>query len=137
MTSICIDAMGGDFGPQPIIGGVIEALKEVKFEAVLVGDTKILESLVPQNLKQYVKFIQADEVVSMSDGATDALKRKESSIFKAIELLKNKQTMAVVSAGHSGATMSLATLRVGRLKNVSRPAIATLMPNVTGGNTLV
>ena len=45
----------------------------------------------------------------MSDGATDALKRKESSIFKAIELLKNKQTMAVVSAGHSGATMSLAT----------------------------
>ena len=77
MTSICIDAMGGDFGPQPIIGGVIEALKEVKFEAVLVGDTKILESLVPQNLKQYVKFIQADEVVSMSDGATDALKRKE------------------------------------------------------------
>ncbi|MBC2882354.1 phosphate acyltransferase PlsX [Campylobacter sp. Marseille-Q3452] len=137
MTSICIDAMGGDFGPQPIIGGVIEALKEVKFEAVLVGDTKILESLVPQNLKQYVKFIQADEVVSMSDGATDALKRKESSIFKAIDLLKNKQTMAVVSAGHSGATMSLATLRVGRLKNVSRPAIATLMPNVTGGNTLV
>ena len=129
--------MGGDFGPQPIIGGVIEALKEVKFEAVLVGDTKILESLVPQNLKQYVKFIQADEVVSMSDGATDALKRKESSIFKAIELLKNKQTKAVVSAGHSGATMSLATLRVGRLKNVSRPAIATLMPNVTGGNTLV
>ena len=133
MTSICIDAMGGDFGPQPIIGGVIEALKEVKFEAVLVGDTKILESLVPQNLKQYVKFIQADEIVSMSDGATDALKRKESSIFKA----KNKQTKAVVSAGHSGATMSLATLRVGRLKNVSRPAIATLMPNVTGGKTLV
>nr|WP_314398650.1 phosphate acyltransferase PlsX [uncultured Campylobacter sp.] len=137
MTSICIDAMGGDFGPQPIIGGVIEALKEVKFEAILVGDTKILESLVPQNLKQYVKFIQADEIVSMSDGATDALKRKESSIFKAIELLKNKQTKAVVSAGHSGATMSLATLRVGRLKNVSRPAIATLMPNVTGGKTLV
>ena len=137
MTSICIDAMGGDFGPQPIIGGVIEALKEVKFEAVLVGDTKILESLVPQNLKQYVKFIQADEIISMSDGATDALKRKESSIFKAIELLKNKQTKAVVSAGHSGATMSLATLRVGRLKNVSRPAIATLMPNVTGGKTLV
>ena len=137
MTSICIDAMGGDFGPQPIIGGVIEALKEVKFEAVLVGDTKILESLVPQNLKQYVKFIQADEIVSMSDGATDALKRKESSIFKAIELLKKKQTKAVVSAGHSGAPMSLATLRVGRLKNVSRPAIATLMPNVTGGKTLV
>lgn len=137
MTSICIDAMGGDFGPQPIIGGVIEALKEVKFEAILVGDTKILESLVPQNLKQYLKFIQADEIVSMSDGATDALKRKESSIFKAIELLKNKQTKAVVSAGHSGATMSLATLRVGRLKNVSRPAIATLMPNVTGGKTLV
>ena len=52
----------------------------------------------------------------MSDGATDALKRKDSTIYKAVELLKDKNVDAVVSAGHSGATMSLATLRVGRLK---------------------
>ena len=73
----------------------------------------------------------------MSDGATDALKRKDSTIYKAVELLKDKNVDAVVSAGHSGATMSLATLRVGRLKNVSRPAIATLMPNSKDSATLV
>ena len=73
----------------------------------------------------------------MSDSATDALKRKESTIYKAIELVKEEQADAVVSAGHSGASMSLATLRIGRIKGVSRPAIATLMPTSENQNTLV
>ncbi|MDO5045168.1 phosphate acyltransferase PlsX [Campylobacter sp.] len=137
MTSICIDAMGGDFGPKPIIEGVIEALKTTKFNAVLAGESKILKPLIPQHLEKYITYLEASEVVSMADGATEALKKKESTIYKAIELLKAKEVKAVVSAGHSGATMSLATLRVGRLKNVSRPAIATLMPNVLGKKTLV
>ncbi|MFL1705898.1 phosphate acyltransferase PlsX [Campylobacter sp. MOP7] len=137
MTSICIDAMGGDFGPKPIIEGVIEALKITKFNAVLAGESKILKPLIPPHLEKYISYVEASEIVSMEDGATDALKKKESTIYKAIELLKAKEVKAVVSAGHSGATMSLATLRVGRLKNVSRPAIATLMPNVLGKKTLV
>jgi glycerol-3-phosphate acyltransferase PlsX len=73
----------------------------------------------------------------MSDSATDALKRKESSAFKAIELVKDGKADAYVSAGHSGASMSLATLRIGRIKGVSRPAIATLMPTSENQNTLV
>lgn len=129
--------MGGDFGPKPIIEGVIEALKTTKFNAVLAGKSKILKPLIPPHLQRYVSYIEASEIVSMEDGATEALKKKESTIYKAIELLKTKEVKAVVSAGHSGATMSLATLRVGRLKNVSRPAIATLMPNVLGKKTLV
>lgn len=129
--------MGGDFGPKPIIEGVIEALKITKFNAVLAGESKILKPLIPQHLEKYISYVEASEIVSMEDGATDALKKKESTIYKAIELLKAKEVKAVVSAGHSGATMSLATLRVGRLKNVSRPAIATLMPNVLGKKTLV
>lgn len=129
--------MGGDFGPKPIIEGVIEALKITKFNAVLAGESKILKPLIPPHLEKYISYLEASEIVSMEDGATDALKKKESTIYKAIELLKAKEVKAVVSAGHSGATMSLATLRVGRLKNVSRPAIATLMPNVLGKKTLV
>jgi glycerol-3-phosphate acyltransferase PlsX len=66
----------------------------------------------------------------MSDSATDALKRKESSAYVAIELVKSGFADAYVSAGHSGASMSLATLRIGRIKGVSRPAIATVMPTV-------
>ncbi|HDZ5238318.1 TPA: phosphate acyltransferase PlsX, partial [Campylobacter coli] len=66
-----------------------------------------------------------------NENATDALKRKETTIYKTIELVKNGKAKAAVSAGHSGASMSLATLRLGRLKGVLRPAIATLMPNTT------
>ncbi|QKG28585.1 phosphate acyltransferase PlsX [Campylobacter sp. RM16187] len=137
MTSICIDAMGGDFGPKPIIEGVVEALETVKFSAVLAGKEEVLKPLVPSHLQKYISYIEATETISMSDGATNALKKKDSTIYKAIELLKNKEVKAVVSAGHSGATMSLATLRVGRIQNVLRPAIATLMPNVLGKKTLV
>ena len=137
MIRIAIDAMGGDFGADPIISGVIEALKETEFKAVLVGDSNAIKSLIPQPYLKNIEFIEATEVISMSDGATDALKRKDSTIYKAVELLKEKEVDAVVSAGHSGATMSLATLRVGRLKNVSRPAIATLMPNSKDSATLV
>ena len=137
MIRIAIDAMGGDFGAEPIISGVIEALKEAEFKAVLVGDSNAIKPLIPQPYLKNIEFIEATEVISMADGATDALKRKDSTIYKAVELLKDKNVDAVVSAGHSGATMSLATLRVGRLKNVSRPAIATLMPNSKETATLV
>lgn len=137
MIRIAIDAMGGDFGPEPIVTGVIEALEECEFHAVLVGDSNAIKHYIPNRFIKKVSFIEASEVISMSDGATDALKRKESSIYKAIELLKNKEVDAVVSAGHSGATMSLATLRVGRIKGISRPAIATLMPNTADSTTLV
>ena len=137
MIRIAIDAMGGDFGADPIISGVIDALKETEFKAVLVGDSNVIKPLIPQSYLKNIEFLEASEVISMADGATDALKRKDSTIYKAIEILKNKEVDAVVSAGHSGATMSLATLRIGRLKNISRPAIATLMPNSKESATLV
>ncbi|WP_281951355.1 phosphate acyltransferase PlsX [Nitrosophilus kaiyonis] len=137
MVKIAIDAMGGDFGPYPIIEGTILALKEKKFKAILVGDKEKILSLIPNSLKNSIEIVQADDVIEMGDAATDALKRKESSIYKAVELVSQKKADAVVSAGHSGATMSLATLRIGRLKNISRPAIATLMPTSKNKKSLV
>ncbi|MET1809743.1 phosphate acyltransferase PlsX [Campylobacter coli] len=131
MIDIAIDAMGGDFGEKPIIEGVIEALKERPFNAILVGNPNILRPLIPKNLEQYIQYENANEVFSMNENATDALKEKETTIYKTIELVKNGKAKAAVSAGHSGASMSLATLRLGRLKGVLRPAIATLMPNTT------
>ncbi|ECP8520068.1 phosphate acyltransferase PlsX [Campylobacter coli] len=131
MIDIAIDAMGGDFGEKPIIEGVIEALKERPFNAILVGNPNILRPLIPKNLEQYIQYENANEVFSMNENATDSLKRKETTIYKTIELVKNGKAKAAVSAGHSGASMSLATLRLGRLKGVLRPAIATLMPNTT------
>ena len=137
MLKIAIDAMGGDFGPAPIIEGVISALKKDRhFTAVLVGKKDELLPLIPQKFDKRIIIHNCDDVIDMHDHATDALKRKDSSAYQAIELVKTGQADAYVSAGHSGASMSLATLRIGRIKGVSRPAIATLMPTVNG-TTLV
>lgn len=136
MISIAIDTMGGDYGEKPIIEGLVQALREKPFNAVLVGRRALLEPQIPQNLREFVSYEEASDVFRMEESATDALKHKESTIYKAIELVRDKKVQAIVSAGHSGATMSLATLRIGRINNVLRPAIATLMPSVTG-KTLV
>lgn len=137
MLKIAIDAMGGDFGPEPIVEGVLFALKEVKFKALLVGKEEILKPLIKPKFLPYIEFVEANEVFDMGESATNAFKQKETTIYKAIELVKNGEADAVVSAGHSGATMGLATLKIGRLKGVSRPAIATLMPTSIKKKTLV
>ena len=138
MLRIAIDAMGGDFGPEPIIEGLVLALKKNNnFNAIAVGKKEQLLPLIPQNFLSRIEILDTDDVISMSDSATDALKRKDSTIYKAIDLVKDGKADAVVSAGHSGASMSLATLRIGRIKGVSRPAIATLMPTSENQNTLV
>lgn len=129
MIKIAIDAMGGDFGPEPIVKGCLLALKERKFEPILVGKRDEILSLLPKGYKNKISIVDADDVIEMSDAATDALKRKESSIYKAVDLVKKGEADGVVSAGHSGATMTVATLRLGRLKHVSRPALVTMMPS--------
>jgi len=137
MLKIAIDAMGGDNGCEPVVDGVLAALKKDRhFTAILVGDKEELLPLIPQKFNSRIEIHHTDDVISMHDHATDALKRKESSAYIAIELVKTGEADAYVSAGHSGASMSLATLRIGRIKGVSRPAIATLMPTVNG-TTLV
>ena len=138
MLRIAIDAMGGDFGPEPIIEGLVAALKKNNnFTAIAVGKKDELLPLIPQIFLSRIEILDTNDVISMSDSATDALKRKESTIYKAIELVRDGNADAVVSAGHSGASMSLATLRIGRIKGVNRPAIATLMPTSENQNTLV
>jgi glycerol-3-phosphate acyltransferase PlsX len=131
MVKIAIDAMGGDFGPEPVVKGAIEALKKKRYIPIFVGKRDEILPLLPKGYKDKISIVEADDVIDMSDAATDALKRKESSIYKSVELVRNGEADGVVSAGHSGATMSLATLRLGRLKNVSRPALASLMPTKT------
>ncbi len=140
MYKIAIDAMGGDHGFLPIVEGTILALKKTKekFGVILVGKVSEIEPLIPKKFRNRVEIIECDDVFDMSESATDVLKRKTSTIYTAVDLVREGKADAVVSAGHSGATMSLATLRIGRVKGVSRPAIATLMPTaVPGGRSLV
>jgi len=139
MHTIAVDVMGGDFGSIPIIEGVILALKKSKekFNVILVGKSIDFSHKIPKKFQKYIEIVECDDVFSMSESATNVLKRKESTIYKTVELVRDKKAQALVSAGHSGATMSLSTLRLGRLDGVTRPAIATLMPTATGGRSLV
>ncbi|MCB4742855.1 MAG: phosphate acyltransferase PlsX [Sulfurovum sp.] len=137
MIKIAIDAMGGDFGSEPIIEGVVQALEGRTFLPILVGQKEEILAFLPQYYINKVEIIEASDVIDMADQATNALKRKDSSIYKAVELVRNKKADAVVSAGHSGATMTLATLRMGRLPHISKPALATLMPSLGDNKTLV
>ncbi|MDD2790734.1 MAG: phosphate acyltransferase PlsX [Sulfurimonas sp.] len=137
MVKIAVDAMGGDFGPEPIVKGCVEALKRKSFELILVGKKSEILPLLPKRYRDKILIVESDDVISMSDAATDAVKRKESTIYKAIELVKNGEADGVVSAGHSGATMTLATLRLGRLEGVLRPALVALMPTKTGRRSII
>lgn len=135
MLKVVIDAMGGDNGVEPIVMGVKQAIKTKKFHAIIVGDKKLIESYIDSN--DMIEIIDCPDYIRMEDNATDALKRKESSIYKAIEIVRNNEADVVVSAGHSGASMSLATLRFGRINGVSRPAICTTMPRIDGKATII
>jgi len=137
MIRIAIDAMGGDFGPEPIIEGVVDALKKKKFLPILVGNKEEITSFLPKFYHNKVEIVEASDVIEMSDSATDAHKRKDSSIYVAAELVRDKKADALVSAGHSGATMAVSLLRIGRIKGIARPALATLMPSTTNSKTLV
>ena len=129
--------MGGDFGPEPIVKGCINALKKKQFIPILIGKKSEILSLLPKRYRDKISIVDTDDVISMSDAATDAVKRKESTIYKAVELVKNGEADGLVSAGHSGATMTLATLRLGRLEGISRPALVTLMPTRTGKKSII
>lgn len=137
MMRIAVDVMGADNGVPPIVQGVLDALRHKDFKALLVGDEKEITPLVPSDLASKVEIVHASDYIRMEESATDALKKKDASIYIATDLVREGRADAVVSPGHSGATMSLATLRLGRIDGVSRPAICTLMPTITDKPSMI
>lgn len=138
---IALDAMGGDFAPAVTIEGAIETVNESEdIEIALVGD----ESSIKRELsgKRYpptrLQIRHASQIVGMDEPALAAIrKKKDSSIRRAIELVKSREADAVVSAGHSGVAMAMALLTFGASEGVHRPAIATVMPTLKGPFVLI
>lgn len=146
MLRIAIDAMGGDNGVEPIVSGVKAALKRKDFHAIIVGDENLIAPLLDSSdssdsgadsANKRISIHHAKSFIRMEDAATNARKDKDSSIYQAVELVKNDEADVVISAGHSGASMSLATLRFGRIPGVSRPAICTTMPRIDGKPSII
>jgi glycerol-3-phosphate acyltransferase PlsX len=129
--------MGGDFAPRNVLLGALEALAMAsnRFEIILVGPEEKLRNELKQISVGHAKFAfaEASQVIDMHDAATAGVKQKrDSSISVGMTLHKDGNVDAFVSAGHSGAVMSTATLILGRIEGISRPTIGTFFPTVAG-----
>jgi glycerol-3-phosphate acyltransferase PlsX len=121
---IAVDAMGGDFAPGEIIAGARRAADELGLSVTLVGVPDLMGD--PLGLD----VVACSEVIAMDDDpGVSVRKKKDSSLVRAAELVRDGKASAMVSAGNTGATMASALLRMGRLPGVVRPCIVTPIPN--------
>lgn len=131
--------MGGDFAPAEIVAGAIRARAELGVDILLVGDPDQIRASIPQpaNLEG-IEIVPAEGTIEMHEEPLGALRRKpQASINVSMDLVKQKRADAVVSAGHSGAAMAAALLRLGRLKGIDRPAIGAVFPTVVAGKSVL
>ena len=128
---IAVDVMGGDKAPAEIVAGCVQAASELSVGVLLVGRPEALEGLDTGGLE----VIPASEVIEMAEDPGKAVRtKKDSSLVRAAEAVRDGRASAMVSAGNTGATMASALLRIGRVKGVLRPAIVTPIP-VPGSST--
>ena len=130
MLPVAVDAMGGDKAPGEIVAGAKQAVEELGVPVLLVGQPDAIGDPGP------CEVMPASEVIGMHDDPAQGVRRmKDSSLVRAAEAVRDGRASAMVSAGNTGATMASALLRMGRIKGVNRPAIATPMP-VPGCNVV-
>ena len=121
MLPIAIDAMGGDKAPGAIVQGALQA-SALGFDVILVGPADLAG-------REHLDLIVASEVIEMHDDPANGVRRKkDSTLVRAAEAVRDGKASAMISAGNTGATMASALLRMGRIKGVNRPAIATPIP---------
>lgn len=136
---IAIDAMGGDYAPAEIVAGALRAKEELDVHILLVGDPQQIEAVIPLKSNRLgIEIVPAQETISMDEEPLNAVRRKRgASVNVAMDLVKNNQADAIFSAGHSGAAMASALLRLGRLPGIDRPAIGTVFPTIKAGKPVL
>ena len=133
---ILLDAMGGDNAPDANIKGAVEAINKVKAEVVLIGKEDVIRSKVKEfygkeleEISDRLKVKNASETIEMEDQPTVAIRhKKDSSMVVGFKMLKEGEGDVFISAGNSGALLTGATLIVGRIKGIDRPALAGILP---------
>lgn len=141
LTRVALDAMGGDNAPGEIVKGAVEAVKGRKeIEVILVGD----QNTIQKELDQYsypqdqVRVVHASEVIETAEPPVMAIrKKKDSSLVVAMNMVKNGEADALVSAGSSGAILVGGQVIVGRIKGIERAPLAPLMPTQNGISLLI
>ena len=134
---ILLDAMGGDNAPDAVIKGAIKAEKEIESDIVLIGNEEVINSKLKQfygkdkisDITNKITIKHTTEQIEMEDIPTVAIKqKKDSSMVVGFKMLKEDEGDVFISAGNSGALLTGATLLVGRIKGIDRPAIAPVLP---------
>jgi len=122
---LALDAMGGDDAPAAIVAGARRAIAELGVDVLLVGRPDAIATAGGGDLE----VLACDEVIGMHDDPGSSVRtKKDSSLVRAAEAVRDGRASAMISAGNTGATMASALLRMGRIKGVKRPAIATPIP---------
>jgi glycerol-3-phosphate acyltransferase PlsX len=137
---IAVDAMGGDHAPLVNVDGAVAAAREFGISSLLVGRTSELQPLLRDAgfSGPEIEIVEAPEVVAMDEPATAAIRKKRnSSIRVAANCVRDGRAQGLVSAGHTGAAMVSAKMVVGTIEGVDRPALATILPNLTGHSLLL
>ena len=137
---IIVDVMGGDNAPLEIVKGCVLAVEEYGIEVVLVGNENQITNILKENnlSDKNIEIVHTEEVITMEDDPTCVIKsKKDSSLGKAFYLLKEGKGDAVVSAGSTGAVMVGATMIVGRIRGIKRPALAPVFPSANGPFMLI
>ncbi len=135
---IAVDAMGGDHAPIEIIKGAIRASKELDVDILLVGDRQQIQASSQDSSKfSNIEIVDADEIIAMHEGINELRRKPKASINVAMDLVKKDRADAVISAGHSGAAMGAATLKLGRLKGIDRPAIGAVFPTLMVNKSVI
>ena len=134
--NIILDAMGGDNAPDANIKGAVKAINQIKAEVTLVGKEEIIRNKIKEfygkeieEISPRLKIKNATETIEMEDQPTVAIKhKKDSSMVVGFNMLKQDEGDVFISAGNSGALLAGATLLVGRIKGIDRPALAGILP---------
>jgi glycerol-3-phosphate acyltransferase PlsX len=136
MITIALDAMGGDHAPRPEVEGAVLAARELGVRVLLVGQPNVVRAELAKHAAPNlpIEIIPASEVITMNDHPAQAFRRKkDSSVHVAARLVREAKADGIVSAGNTGAVMTVARFLLGTLESVDRVALAAPFPNAKGG----
>jgi phosphate acyltransferase len=131
---IALDAMGGDFAPDQVVAGGVQAHRELGIEVIFVGQKdKVDKALVASGAGKWAQIEDAPEVIGMDEHPANAVRsKKASSIVRGIQMVEDGRVSGFVSAGNSGAVMAAALFGLHRIPGVERPAIGAIIPTAAG-----
>jgi phosphate acyltransferase len=138
MLKIAVDAMGGDRAPDAVVEGARLAAGDLDVEIVLVGRKEVIEPKLGRRPSSgALRIVNAAEAVAMDESPSAAIRRRDSSLKVAYELMDRGEVQAVVSAGNSGAMMAIGMFVLGKLPQVDRPAISVVLPTPGNGTVII